>query len=744
MSTKLGTILADFTTSLATDIAIGGTTATLSSATDDDSVALPSGRYFFTLDGTNSSKEHISCDLVGTSLTNIKSLSRQGVETTGCVRKHRIGTTVSLTDFGHIKFINDLVSGATSLNSAAPLGYDGAPASLAGNQLATVTYVLSVVNGGTVYFDQQVISAQTSGEALAINDIVYLKESDARWYKVDADLTATFDTLQLAVNKTTAAGAGVTIQIAISGPVSGFAGLTPGAKYYLSNTSGAITTTPGTNSVFVGWALTSTILLFDPILKTLPTQKEKDAMVGTQGVPASNNKFVTSDNASVSSTDQTQTTQNSSIELGEADTTTKKNKTAQSFIAGRTKNRGVYLYKSANTGTFIGTVTVALQADSSGSPSGSDLATKTFTNVDYNTLPVGEFLATFSTEYASQVIGSTYWIVISSSTSDNSNHPNLGTNTAGGYSSGSVKYNNTTDGWVAVSTIDLYFKTLEGNASQLVKTNSSGLIPSDFFSLSNLPIPSYQQRIPLLYTGGNVGICYGAASNQSGSVLVLYTSYASSEMVRLARDSVTGAYFVTHEVNSAIGGIVSTNFGMIVLGDYVYVFYDNVANLGCYRYDLATLANETVITVPAIATAGTSLTSAWTDGVYAYVMSDDLGTTVNVLSLSGTTFSTVTTATAVSGNLNGNRNSSFFDGTYPYVAYGTFNNFYKLTTVDGSAGTLTTIKWNDFNDTDQVAGNSFIILNIDTTRMYVGKLISSYDETNQQGWHLILVPITKP
>ena len=159
MSTKLGTILADFTTSLATDLAIGGTSATLSSATDDDSVALPSGRYFFTLDGTNSSKEHISCDLVGTAISNIKSLSRQGVETTGVVRKHRIGTTVSLTDFGHIKFINDLIGGTTTLNASAPLGYDGAPASLAGNQLATVTYVLGVVNGGTVYFDQQVVSA---------------------------------------------------------------------------------------------------------------------------------------------------------------------------------------------------------------------------------------------------------------------------------------------------------------------------------------------------------------------------------------------------------------------------------------------------------------------------------------------------------------------------------------------------------------------------------------------------------
>jgi hypothetical protein len=297
MSSKLGTILADFTTTLATDTAVGATSATLSSATDDDGVALPAGRYFFTIDGDNSSKEHISCDLSSTAITNIKSLSRQGVETTGVARKHRIGAAVSLTDFGHIKFINDLVSGATSLNSAAPLGYDGAPASLSGNQLATVTYVLGVVNGGAVTFDQQILSNQTSGEVLAVNDVVYFKESDSLWYKVDADLTATFDQLQMGICKTVAATSGITIQVAISGPVSGFSGLTSGAKYYVSNTAGAITTTPGTNSVFVGWALTTAILLFTPFVKTLPTQKEKDAMAGgsTFGTPSSTNKFVTED-----------------------------------------------------------------------------------------------------------------------------------------------------------------------------------------------------------------------------------------------------------------------------------------------------------------------------------------------------------------------------------------------------------------------------------------------------------------
>lgn len=138
MATLTGIIVADFTTTLATAISIGGTTATLSSATDDDGVALPTGRYFFTLDGSNSSKEHISCTLTGTALTNIKTVSRQGVETAGVLRVHRIGASVSITDFAHILQVNNLVNGTTDLNSADPLKYDAAPTFTYGqNQLVT-------------------------------------------------------------------------------------------------------------------------------------------------------------------------------------------------------------------------------------------------------------------------------------------------------------------------------------------------------------------------------------------------------------------------------------------------------------------------------------------------------------------------------------------------------------------------------------------------------------------------------
>lgn len=149
MATLTGIIIADFTTTLASALSIGGTTATLSSATDDDGVALPTGRYFLTLDGSNSSKEHISCTLTGTALTNIKTVSRQGVETAGVLRVHRIGASVSITDFAHILQINNLINGTTDLNGADPLKYDADPTLSDDKHLATKKYVDDIAISGS-------------------------------------------------------------------------------------------------------------------------------------------------------------------------------------------------------------------------------------------------------------------------------------------------------------------------------------------------------------------------------------------------------------------------------------------------------------------------------------------------------------------------------------------------------------------------------------------------------------------
>lgn len=103
-------IVADFETRLATALAVGGTSFTLASATDDDGAALPTGLYYFTVDNGTSQKEYLAGTLTGTSVASVVSVSRQGVETSGAARAHRVGASVILTDFLAYKKYMDEIS----------------------------------------------------------------------------------------------------------------------------------------------------------------------------------------------------------------------------------------------------------------------------------------------------------------------------------------------------------------------------------------------------------------------------------------------------------------------------------------------------------------------------------------------------------------------------------------------------------------------------------------------------------
>ena len=175
--------------------------------------------------------------------------------------------------------------------------------------------------------------------------------------------------------------------------------------------------------------------------------------------------------------DQQQTTQNASRPVGEVDATTRNNQLAQSVQFAKTTVAGITLNKQADSGSFTGTVTVALYADSAGSPTGSALATVTIPNATWLAIPVGNFEAVFGTPYTAPV-ATTFWFVISCSTADNTNHPNLGTASGGGYASGSAKFKNTTDGWTAIATIDLFFQTLTGIATKVLRADANNFVPA--------------------------------------------------------------------------------------------------------------------------------------------------------------------------------------------------------------------------------------------------------------------------
>ena len=470
MSASIPKVAADFETSLDQAVSVGDTTATLLSIVDTDGVNLANGYYGFTIDNDTDYKEYILCTLTSTALTNIFSVSDQGVASSGFANYHRRGASVQITNHvGLLRVIHNL-TGVVDLDGGVALAYDSAPNLNDGLQLATVQYVLDNVNGGTVDFGAQVIAGD-AGETIADGEWVYLNTADGEWYKTDADAAAT--SLNVQIGKARGAGTDgnpITGGVFISG-LETVGTYTPGQAYYLSNTAGALSTSAGTNSVLVGYGDANGDLLLRYI-----SQNVIGAASGTVGTPSSVNKFVTQAGTSSDATDQSQTTQNGSTAVGQASTTGLGNRKAQSFIPTKTILRGVNLNKQANTGSFTGTVTVSIQADSAGAPSGSALATRTLTNTAWNAYATGEFLILFSSELT-VTPGNTYWIVVETSTADTANCINLGTNTAGGYANGGVSRYNAVDGWVAVATIDLYFKTLEGANGKPIVADTSGFLP---------------------------------------------------------------------------------------------------------------------------------------------------------------------------------------------------------------------------------------------------------------------------
>lgn len=143
MSSKLTKVVANFETSLATKLANGATSGALTSITDKNSVALPAGKYCMIVDRGTGDEEHLIFDLSGTAMTNIFSVSRQGVQTAGVqnLNGHRAGSKCYLTDFVNLKIIVDILNGVDTLDAASPVKYDADPTFNDSKQLVSKGYV---------------------------------------------------------------------------------------------------------------------------------------------------------------------------------------------------------------------------------------------------------------------------------------------------------------------------------------------------------------------------------------------------------------------------------------------------------------------------------------------------------------------------------------------------------------------------------------------------------------------------
>lgn len=258
MASRIPLAIADFETSLAGAITVGATSFSLKSATDDDGIALPAGKYVFTVNNGQSNKQYLLGQLNGTDVTSVVTVSRQGAETSGAEYSARAGSPIIISDFATIQRVADILRGVLDLDGSSPISYDTEPSLSNREELATVGYVLDTVTGGTVTFDQQVISGN-AGEAIVAGNLVYFKTSDQEWYKTDADTAATVEGVQLGIALGTGSdGAGISGGVQIDGTWT-TTGLTAGSRYYASSTAGGITTTPGGR--MIGAALSTTKLL---------------------------------------------------------------------------------------------------------------------------------------------------------------------------------------------------------------------------------------------------------------------------------------------------------------------------------------------------------------------------------------------------------------------------------------------------------------------------------------------------
>jgi len=173
--------------------------------------------------------------------------------------------------------------------------------------------------------------------------------------------------------------------------------------------------------------------------------------------------------SSTDNIDQSQVSGGVSLEFGML---TQKKKQGQQIIPTKKYLTGVVIQKVASTGTYTGNVVVTLQGDSTDTPDGNILSTITIPNATWEGL-------TNSADYtvalnSTLTIGSKYWIVLDSSTNDDSNHPNFN------FFATTASYAGITSTFVSswtTRTGDFYFKTLysKNTTNMTVRTDTETL-----------------------------------------------------------------------------------------------------------------------------------------------------------------------------------------------------------------------------------------------------------------------------
>lgn len=137
-------------------------------------------------------------------------------------------------------------------------------------------------------------------------------------------------------------------------------------------------------------------------------------------------------------------------------------------------------------------------------------------------------------------------------------------------------------------------------------------------------------------------------SSTDGSIMVVTAWHFSStlELWRLAKDSGSGQYIVTHNVTLSVTNITS-RAGIAITSSYVYVTLNDNGTRVMYRFDLADLANSTSMTISGTG-LGNSPYAGFSDGtnIYFYNNTSDQFNKYTVSGTTATFDSTITYASA--------------------------------------------------------------------------------------------------
>lgn len=164
---------------------------------------------------------------------------------------------------------------------------------VAGTDLVPYSQALALLTGSAT--TDRIVVAGTAGETVAAGNLCYLKESDGRWWKADADSASSAENVILGFAQGSGtAGNPVSSGVLLWGVDSNQTGLTANSIYYVSNTAGAISLTVGTKEVTAGFSLSTTSILFNPRYNQQLTEDQQDAAAGAGATaPSVSNKFVT-------------------------------------------------------------------------------------------------------------------------------------------------------------------------------------------------------------------------------------------------------------------------------------------------------------------------------------------------------------------------------------------------------------------------------------------------------------------